>query len=178
MIYVATATADDEEMVQRIARHRAQRPPTWQTLEVPQALASAVAAELRAHPPIAADSITTAGDSPPAATSAATDTADGLPSAGSCPRMTVIIEDLTLLLSNLMAEDLEAAEARALGELGALLALPVNLILVSNEVGMGLVPPYPLGRVFRDALGRLNQSAATACSAVYILFAGLPVQLK
>ena len=52
------------------------------------------------------------------------------------------------------------------------------VVLVSNEVGMGLVPPYPLGRVFRDALGRVNQAAAAACSEVYLLVAGLPLQLK
>jgi adenosylcobinamide kinase/adenosylcobinamide-phosphate guanylyltransferase len=43
---------------------------------------------------------------------------------------------------------------------------------------MGVVPPYPLGRVFRDALGRVNQFAASTCDEVYVLFAGLPLQLK
>ena len=58
------------------------------------------------------------------------------------------------------------------------MALPADIILVSNEVGLGLVPPYPLGRRFRDALGRVNQAAAAACQEVYVLFAGLPLQLK
>jgi adenosylcobinamide kinase/adenosylcobinamide-phosphate guanylyltransferase len=92
--------------------------------------------------------------------------------------MIALVEDLTFLLSNLMAEDESQAEARALQEVSALLALPADIIMVSNEVGLGLVPPYPLGRRFRDALGRVNQFAAAACQEVYIMFAGLPLQLK
>ena len=92
--------------------------------------------------------------------------------------VTIIIEDLTFLLSNLMADDEAQAESHAMDEVRALLALPADIILVSNEVGLGLVPPYPLGRRFRDALGRVNQFAAAACGEVYMLFAGLPLQLK
>ena len=77
-----------------------------------------------------------------------------------------------------MVEDERGAEARAMAEVNALLALEAHVVLVSNEVGMGIVPPYPLGRVFRDALGRLNQAAAAACGEVYLLVAGLPLQLK
>jgi adenosylcobinamide kinase/adenosylcobinamide-phosphate guanylyltransferase len=91
---------------------------------------------------------------------------------------TVLVEDLTLLLANLMAQDERQAESRALAEVDGLLTLPTHLVLVSNEVGMGLVPPYPLGRIFRDALGRVNQSAAAACGEVYLLVAGLPLRLK
>ena len=90
----------------------------------------------------------------------------------------MLVEDLTLLLSNLMAEDENEAESRAVAEVNALLALSTHLVLVSNEVGMGIVPPYPLGRLFRDALGRVNQSAAAACGEVFLLVAGLPLQLK
>jgi adenosylcobinamide kinase/adenosylcobinamide-phosphate guanylyltransferase len=91
---------------------------------------------------------------------------------------TVIVEDLGLLLSNAMAHDAAGAEPLVDRELNGLLALPANLIMVSNEVGMGIVPPYPLGRVFRDALGRLNQRAAAACGEAYLLVAGLPLRLK
>ncbi len=91
---------------------------------------------------------------------------------------TIIVEDLTFLLSNLLATDESQAEALTIEEIKALLTLPADIILVSNEVGMGLVPPYPLGRRFRDALGRVNQFAAAACGEVYLLFAGLPLQLK
>jgi adenosylcobinamide kinase / adenosylcobinamide-phosphate guanylyltransferase len=91
---------------------------------------------------------------------------------------TVVIEDLTLLLSNHMERDGVRAEAHTVGEVSALLRLEAHLILVANEVGMGLVPPYPLGRAFRDALGRVNQAAAGACDEVFLLVAGLPLRLK
>jgi adenosylcobinamide kinase / adenosylcobinamide-phosphate guanylyltransferase len=141
VLYVATATAVDDEMAARIALHRAQRPRTWRTLEIPKDVAQHVGSE-------------------PGKVA------------------TVLVEDLTLLLSNLMADDESRAEVRAVAELNALLALSTHVVLVSNEVGMGVVPPYPLGRVFRDALGRLNQFAAAACGEVYLLVAGLPLQLK
>jgi adenosylcobinamide kinase / adenosylcobinamide-phosphate guanylyltransferase len=91
---------------------------------------------------------------------------------------TIVVEDLTLLLSNHMEADVIQAEVRTMGELEELLTLEANLILVSNEVGMGLVPETPLGRHFRDALGRVNQHAAELCTEVYFLVAGLPLRLK
>jgi adenosylcobinamide kinase/adenosylcobinamide-phosphate guanylyltransferase len=93
---------------------------------------------------------------------------------------TVLLEDLTLLLSNLMLDPAQeaTAEARAIAELDALQSVPAHLVVVSNEVGMGIVPPTPLGRVFRDVLGRLNQHAAAVLDEVYVLFAGLPLRLK
>ena len=101
------------------------------------------------------------------------------PQVGSLPTVnTIVVEDLTLLLSNHMESDAALAEERTLAEVEALRALRVNVLMVSNEVGMGLVPPYPLGRAFRDALGRLNQAAAAACDEVYLVVAGLPLRLK
>jgi adenosylcobinamide kinase/adenosylcobinamide-phosphate guanylyltransferase len=138
---VATATVTDDEMAERIAKHRAQRPPTWRTVEVPMHVAEHLSNSL--------------GDA-----------------------VTAIVEDLTFLLSNLMEQDAARAELHTEAELNALLTLPAHVILVSNEVGMGLVPPYPLGRVFRDALGRINQRAAAAGDEAYLLVAGLPLRLK
>jgi adenosylcobinamide kinase / adenosylcobinamide-phosphate guanylyltransferase len=93
---------------------------------------------------------------------------------------TVLVEDLTLLLSNHMQREASAsgAESKTVEEVQALLALQVNVVLVSNEVGMGLVPPYPLGRQFRDALGRVNQAAAAGSSEVYFVVAGLSLRMK
>jgi adenosylcobinamide kinase/adenosylcobinamide-phosphate guanylyltransferase len=141
VVYVATATVTDEEMAERIARHRAQRPSAWRTLEAPTDVARRVGGE-----------------------------------AGGAT--TVLVEDLTLLLSNLMAGDRSGAEGRALAEVAGLVGLAAHVILVSNEVGMGIVPEQPLGRHFRDALGRVNQAAAAACGEVYLLVAGLPLRLK
>jgi adenosylcobinamide kinase / adenosylcobinamide-phosphate guanylyltransferase len=132
VLYVATATASDSEMVERIALHRARRPTDWRTLESPTSL----------HlPPTDA--------------------------------RTVLVEDLTLLLNNL-----DVDEAGAMSEVDSVLALQAHVILVSNEVGMGIVPTTPLGRTFRDALGRLNQYAAQHVNEAYFLVAGLPLRLK
>jgi adenosylcobinamide kinase/adenosylcobinamide-phosphate guanylyltransferase len=137
VLYVATATALDEEMAERIREHQQRRPQGWRTLEVPVGVAAAVAAGLGAA-------------------------------------RTVVVEDLTLLLANIT----DAPEATAIQEVDQLLAVPANLVLVSNEVGMGVVPAYPAGRQFRDRLGRLNQHAAARADEVVLLVAGLPLRLK
>ena len=91
---------------------------------------------------------------------------------------TVLVEDLTFLLSNHMERDGPRAETRTLTAFEALLTVRAHLVVVSNEVGMGLVPEYPLGRQFRDALGRINQAAAAGSDEVYFIVAGLPLRLK
>ncbi len=138
VVYVATATPMDAEMAERIAHHRARRPPAWRTLEATNDLAARLPTELG----------------------------------------TVLVEDLTLLLSNHMEMDTSTAESLTLTEVESLLALNANVVLVSNEVGMGLVPETALGRRFRDALGRVNQRAASLCSEVYFVVAGLPLRMK
>ena len=148
VLYVATAEAGDTEMAERIARHRAQRPPTWRTLERSLDVAPAI-----------------------------------LKQAGAAA--VILLDCMTLLASNVVlaaGDDGDAAEARLQQEVDALLAaserLDATVIIVSNEVGLGLVPPYPLGRVYRDVLGRANQRLARAADHVYFLVAGLPMTLK
>jgi adenosylcobinamide kinase/adenosylcobinamide-phosphate guanylyltransferase len=142
VLYVATASASDEEMAERIRLHQARRPAGWRTLEA----TTNVALRVERERPVA---------------------------------RTLLLEDLTLLLSNLMLQHpADEAELLAIADVEAVLALPLNLIVVSNEVGMGLVPPYPLGRQFRDALGRVNQYAAARADEVFLMVAGLPLRLK
>ena len=80
------------------------------------------------------------------------------------------------------AQVTSAPRTVVLAEVTAFLAVArertLSLIIVSNEVGLGLVPPYPLGRVYRDLLGRVNQQLAAAADAVYLVVAGIPVELK
>jgi adenosylcobinamide kinase/adenosylcobinamide-phosphate guanylyltransferase len=149
VVYVATAEAGDEEMVLRIEKHRQTRPPAWRTLEAPQDVANCILAH-----------------------------AAGAPA--------VLLDCVTMLVSNLLlkAEDplADGVEAEIMAEIEALIGcvpqLVGDLILVSNEVGMALVPPYPLGRAFRDIVGRANQALAREADEVYLLVAGIPMTLK
>jgi adenosylcobinamide kinase/adenosylcobinamide-phosphate guanylyltransferase len=138
VVVCATAQAFDEEMAQRIARHRAERPAIWRTVEEPLELASALARE-------------------------------------AAPGRCLLVDCLTLWLSNLIF-------ARREDEIDALLALlPAlagHLILVSNEVGWGIVPENELARRFRDEQGRLNQRIAQIADRVTLVAAGLPLTLK
>jgi adenosylcobinamide kinase/adenosylcobinamide-phosphate guanylyltransferase len=150
--FVATAQPLDEEMAARIANHRRNRPADWQTREIPQGVGKALLAE------------------PPA------------------PGV-VLIDCLTLLISNVLmqipAPESPAGEQAAASEvngetsqlLEAIQALPGEWIVVSNEVGLGLVPPYPLGRLYRDLLGWANQRLAANAERVIFMIAGLPMQL-
>ncbi|MBM3643213.1 MAG: bifunctional adenosylcobinamide kinase/adenosylcobinamide-phosphate guanylyltransferase [Alphaproteobacteria bacterium] len=89
----------------------------------------------------------------------------------------VLVDCLTLWLSNLMGADADRDEAT--DDLAAALdGLAVPVVLVSNEVGLGIVPETPLGRAFRDAQGRLNMRVAALADRVVLMSAGLPLVLK
>ena len=93
------------------------------------------------------------------------------------PGQAILIDCLTLWLANLMARDLDPeAETEAL--LDALARVQGGVVLVANEVGLGIVPEHPLGRRFRDAQGLLNQAVASLASRVVFIAAGLPLVLK
>ena len=89
----------------------------------------------------------------------------------------VLVDCLTLWLSNLLLAGADV-ETRVRGLRDTLTALPGLLVLVSNEVGMGIIPDNALGRRFRDAQGRLNQDVAAIADSVVFLAAGLPLHLK
>ncbi len=140
LVYVATAQPFDDEMAERIARHRADRGPRWRTIEAPLALAATIMAETR-------------------------------------PDAVLLIDCLTLWASNLIFADRDVAEATA--ELvEAIGATRGPLILVSNEVGLGIVPDNALARRFRDVAGTINQAVAAAVDEAVFLAAGLPIRLK
>lgn len=161
VLYVATAKAGDGEMAARIAKHRAGRPAGWHTLEAPLQLAHAVRQQLQADP------------------------AD-----------VVLLDCLTFLITNVILQglgdepsdeeldklDSVAAQARVTAELDKLLeavrSSGIPWVVVSNEVGQGLVPPYHLGRVFRDLQGWANQRVAGEADRVFLMVAGLALELK
>ena len=96
----------------------------------------------------------------------------------------VIIDCLTLLVSNLLGDELDysTAEKRVMVEINELVAcinrLDASFIIVSNEVGMGLVPETRLGRLYRDLLGKANQLIAQRANEVYLIVAGIPIRVK
>lgn len=149
VLYIATAEAGDAEMAARIENHRRSRPAGWLTLETPTGVGAALR-QLDNRPEV------------------------------------LLLDCLTLLVTNMVLaledQPQDGVEAAVLAEVDAIVAaqqsLGVPLLVVSNEVGLGLVPPYPLSRVFRDALGRANQRLAAAADRVLFMVAGLPMVVK
>jgi adenosyl cobinamide kinase/adenosyl cobinamide phosphate guanylyltransferase len=150
VLFVATAEAWDEDMAQRISRHQQERPAAWRTVETPRQVGQAIALHLHDTP-------------------------------------VVLVDCLTLLVSNTLLHSGEfpepaAAEAAVQEEIAALVQTcqtsAATYIVVSNEVGLGLVPDNALGRLYRDLLGKANQALAAQAEAVYFMIAGLPVDVK
>ena len=91
----------------------------------------------------------------------------------------ILVDCLTLWLANLMAADRDLeVEQRALADILSAVSRTAPVVLVSNEVGLGIVPENALARAFRDAAGRLNQAVAEACDHAVFMAAGLPMVLK
>lgn len=149
VLYVATASAGDAEMAERIERHRAERPATWSTLEAPVELAHSLQ-------PVGSNTV-------------------------------LVIDCLTLWLSNAMLQDFDERSPRAplstwTDERDRMLLFVQQftgaLIMVSNEVGAGIVPVSALARRFQDEQGRLNQSVAQLSEHVTWVIAGIAVPVK
>lgn len=148
-LFVATATAGDKEMADRIAAHRANRPVSWKTLEAPLHVGEAIQnAEITPW---------------------------------------VLLDCMTLLASNILLSCPEPInenlyKEKMKQEIEAILAAyhlhPGEWYIVSNEVGLGLVPPYELGRYYRDGLGWANQALARAADRVVFMVAGIPTIIK
>lgn len=140
--YIATATADDLAMQQRIQHHRQQRPKHWQTREEPLYLATALQQSCQ-------------------------------------PQQCVVVDCLTLWLTNLLMKN---DDAMLTNEIDALLATLPNLtgelIIVSNETNMGIMPLGELTRRYCDEIGLLHQAIATISDTVVLTVAGLPHILK
>lgn len=142
LIYVATATAHDEEMAERIRYHQQQRDSNWKLIEEPIELLTALQ--------------TYAADN-------------------TC----ILIDCLTLWLSNLLAQDNHAElEQQIDGLIKMIPDLPGQIIFVSNETGLGIIPMGELTRRFVDEAGRLHQQLASTCDSVTFMLAGIPQKIK
>lgn len=139
-VFIATAEAWDDEMRDRIARHRADRDGRWTTINAPRDVPAAIDAQ-------------------------------------SGSGAVVLVDCLTLWLSNLVLADADF-EAATRDLCKAIADFEGHLILVSNEVGFGIVPDNALARRFRDGAGRVNQAVAARAGEVVLVVAGLPLTIK
>jgi len=148
--FLATAQALDEEMSARIQKHRGERPVNWETLEVPIGIASH-AEQIKSD--------------------------------------VVILDCITLLVSNWLMQFVKddlvdekpfiLAVQKEVNQLSAQIReQKQEWIIISNEVGLGLVPPYQMGRVYRDWLGWANQRLAREADKVILMVAGIPMVVK
>lgn len=150
MLFIATAEAGDEEMRQRIEQHKQGRPASWDTLEATINISSQISQKMgRAQ--------------------------------------VVIVDCITLLLNNIFGQygdqtDASLIEKKVKDEIDGLIKCisqsDATFIIVTNEVGLGLVPTNAIGRLYRDLLGKVNQRLAEVAGEVYLMVAGLPVGIK
>ena len=154
VLFVATAEAGDEEMRQRIEEHQKARPAGWETLEVSTRIGSQIRQKIG-------------------------------------KAQTVIVDFITLLVNNIFNQyydptteqiDSPLIEKEVMAEIDELVdcinQVKANFIIVTNEVGLGLVPADKMSRLYRDLLGRANQILAQRADEVLLMVAGIPVPVK
>ena len=155
VLYIATSQIFDEEMAARIQHHRDGRPPHWRTAECWRHL-------------------------------------DALITPANAPEEAILLECITTMVTNLLFAmggdtdpdnwDYAAMELAIEDEIRTLIdacqRCPAQVVLVTNEVGMGIVPENRLARHFRDIAGRVNQRLAAAADEVWLVVSGIGVKIK
>jgi adenosylcobinamide kinase/adenosylcobinamide-phosphate guanylyltransferase len=154
VLFVATAEASDEEMRDRIEKHQKARPSDWSTLEVTNHIGKEITRKIGEY-------------------------------------QVVIIDCITLLVNNTFGQyshqnteqiDAPFIEKKLTNEIGELVEcinqVDADFIIVTNEVGTGLVPANAVGRLYRDLLGKANQILAQRADDIYLRVAGLPLSIK
>jgi len=157
VMYIATSIPFDEEMKERVKKHRERRPATWDTFEGYKELKRVFQEKQGSH-------------------------------------QVILLDCITIMVTNLMFDfggmDVEKLEDEAINEIEKRILKEITafldegnlntetLILVTNEVGFGIVPDNRLGRIFRDIAGRVNQYIASRATEVYLLVCGLPIKIK
>ena len=143
-VFIATATALDEEMRERIRLHKISRPKNWDLIEEPLNLSKVLLESKSVYD-------------------------------------TILIDCVGLWVSNLLMADMKdgAIEKQLMGLTNSILKVEArHVIIVSNEVGEGIVPADPVSRRFRDLVGSANQTMAAGADEVIMMQAGIPVRIK
>jgi len=152
--YVATGVACDDEMRARLEQHRRSRPPVWATIEAPTEVAQVIQRAGEEYAVMIVDCLTTL-------------MTNWLAERGQLEEPTESMVELEKVILGRVEDLVRAArEARA------------TVIVVSNEVGLGVVPSFKAGRVFRDLAGLANQFIAREADEVYVMWAGIPQKIK
>lgn len=154
--YIATSVAFDEEMKSRIKKHQEDRPKKWKTFEIYRDIYSIIEDVSKEHD-------------------------------------TVILDCVTLLVNNLMFNsdiDIDKATTEEIDELESYIKDQVSklieevkktdlyFVMVTNEIGLGVVPSYKLGRIYCDFAGRINQMLGKSSDEVYFTVCGIPTKIK
>ena len=156
-IYLATGIPFDEEMKDRIEKHKKQRGKNWKTIENYKSLKNILKKHIQGYDVILLDCLTN------------------------------LITNYMLLENNIVwdkatTKDVDNIREIIIKEVNSLINFvkenDIDILIVSNEVGMGSIPDYPLGRFFRDINGKLNQFVATESDEAYFIVSGLPIKLK
>lgn len=156
VVYVATAVPFDDEMKERVRKHREQRPPTWKTIEAYRDLGIELEGNMQGSSALMLDCITV--------------------------MITNLMYDKCTDFENISNKEIAEVEAYVKAQIGILIDTAkqskMPFVLVTNEIGMGIVPEYKSARVFRDLAGRANQLIAKAADEVYLCVSGIPMKIK
>lgn len=154
--YVATSIPFDDEMKERVRLHKERRPSTWNTVEAYKDLDKALHKVIDETDIVLLDCITV--------------------------MITNLMMDSISDWDNISVEDTRKVEKLVIDELDKLInyfeELDKILIIVTNEVGLGIVPMYPSARLFRDMAGRANQKLASIADEVHMCVSGIPLKIK
>lgn len=156
-VYVATSIPFDEEMKSRVKKHREQRGENWTTIEGYRGLVKKIIPEIQEGGVILLDCLTNMVTN-------------------------LMIMDRDIDWDNIPISEVDRIEEEIKKEVEELFEFikgqPMDMVVVSNELGMGVVPAYPLGRYFRDICGRMNQIAGKYSDEAYMVVSGLQLKLK
>lgn len=154
--YIATSEAFDEEMKDRVKKHKAQRPKSWDTYEAYKDLDKTILEVCKKSDTALLDCLTVM--------------VNNLIFHGNTDIETASYEQIDILENSISDEITKLLKAARSSN--------INLIIVSNEIGMGIVPENKLSRIYRDIIGRANQKCAAESDEAYFVVSGIALKIK